>query len=227
MKQEEKKFQENGKRYLVVFRLSSDLLKQYYRSINIKQSWDDISRFMKSNGFEHLKDTTYISKAAMSEPKFFKTISSLVSKYPWLYLSNDVFKCYSVDKEFSFADIVKGNYGLLDRIHLLEQNPPGQNRGLSSAQPPAAPSGKQRQPPAPPVPPVQQNPDTVTVSISELKEYFEADVELQVTVKKSDLEQAKKQAEAKKQSNTKSGGSEKSEEPPTQSKPKPTHKPKR
>ena len=75
--------------------------------------------------------------------------------------------------------------------------------------------------------PVQQNPDTVTVSISELKEYFEADVELQVTVKKSDLEQAKKQAEAKKQSNTKSGGSEKSEEPPTQSKPKPTHKPKR
>ena len=108
MKQEEKDFQENGKRYLVVFRLSSDLLKQYYRSINIKQSWDDISRFMKSNGFEHLKDTTYISKAAMSEPKFFKTISSLVSKYPWLYLSNDVFKCYSVDKEFSFADIVKG-----------------------------------------------------------------------------------------------------------------------
>lgn len=227
MKQEEKKFQENGKRYLVVFRLSSDLLKQYYRSINIKQSWDDISRFMKSNGFEHLKDTTYISKAAMSEPKFFKTISSLVSKYPWLYLSNDVFKCYSVDKEFSFADIVKGNYGLLDRIHLLEQNPPGQNRGLSSAQPPAAPSGKQRQPPAPPMPPVQQNPDTVTISISELKELFEAGADFEVTVKKSDLEQAKKQAEAKKQNSNKSEDSEKSEEPPTQNKPKPTHKPKR
>lgn len=227
MKQEEKDFQENGKRYLVVFRLSSDLLKQYYRSINIKQSWDDISRFMKSNGFEHLKDTTYISKAAMSEPKFFKTIISLVSKYPWLYLSNDVFKCYSVDKEFSFADIVKGNYGLLDRIHLLEQNPPGKNRGLSSAQPPTTLSGKQCQPPAPPMPPVQQNPDTVTISISELKELFEAGADFEVTVKKSDLEQAKKQAEAKKQSNTKSGDSEKSEEPPTQSKPKPTHKPKR
>ena len=227
MKQEKNEFQENSKRYLVVFRLSSDLLKQYYRSINTKKSWDDISRFMKSNGFEHLKDTTYISKAAMSEPKFFKTITSLVSKYPWLYLSNDVFKCYSIDKEFSVADIVKGNYELLDRIHLLEQNSPGKNRGISSAQPSAAPSGSQRQPPAPSVPPVQQNLDTVTVSISELKECFEADVELQVTVKKSDLEKAKKQAEVKKQSNTKSEDSEKFKEPSEQNKPKQRRKPKR
>lgn len=213
--------------YFLAFDLNIDNLKMYYPNKNINQAWDDIKRFMTKNGFEHNQYSAYISKDRITQYKIRSVMRSMYKKLPWFPLcANKVMlsELNSQEKLLTSITKIKAIKILIDK---LKANPPGKNRGLSSAQPPAAPSGKQRQPPAPPVPPVQQNPDTVTVSISELKELFEAGADFEVTVKKSDLEQAKKQAEAKKQSSTKSGDSEKSEEPPTQSKPKPTHKPKR
>ncbi len=206
---------ENGQRYLVMFRLSSDLLKQYYDTSNIKKSWDDISRFMKKNGFEHLKDTTYVSKSKMNEPLFLKIVESLISKYPWLYLSNNVLKCYSIDKEFLISTIIGNKHSLLNRIDLLQKFPPGLNRGGFSV------SGKKQNSPKPAIPPTPTKPDTVTVPLEDLKEIFEAGVDMNVTVKKEELEKAKKQVEDKKQQ---SGASKKTTAPPEQKK---TNKPKR
>ena len=215
------------KYYFLSFDLNIDNLKLYYPNKNINQAWDDIKRFMTKNGFEHNQYSAYISKDRITQYKIRSVMRSMYKKLPWFPLcANKVMlsELNSQEKLLTSITKIKAIKILIDK---LKANPPGKNRGLSSAQPPAAPSGSQRQPPAPSVPQVQQNLDTVTVSISELKECFEADVELQVTVKKSDLEEAKKQAVAKKQSNTKSEDSEKSKEPPEQNKPNPNRKPKR
>lgn len=213
--------------YFLSFDLNIDNLKMYYPNKNINQAWDDIKRFMTKNGFEHNQYSAYISKDRMSRYDIRDFMESMYKKLPWFPLcANRVMlsELNSQEKLLTSITKIKAIKILIDK---LKANPPGKNRGISSAQPPAAPSGSQRQPPAPPVPPVQQNPDTVTVSISELKECFEADVELQVTVKKSNLEKAKKQAEVQKQSNTKSEDSEKIKEPSEQNKPKQRRKPKR
>ena len=215
-------------RYLIMLQLSSQQLNLYsYDTHGLSGIWKKISGFMKKHKFEKIKDTTFISNQPITYQYLSDTITELINNHPPLALGSNVIRCYSVDREINIDTILSFEKDLVAEIQALQQFPPGKNRGISSAQPLAAPSGSQRQPPAPPVPPVQQNPDTVTVSISELKGCFEADVELQVTVKKSDLEEAKKQAVAKKQSNTKSEDSEKSKEPPEQNKPNPNRKPKR
>ncbi len=213
--------------YLISFKLSGDKLKQYYETNLSTSPWKKIEGFLNKAGFSRTKDSEYISDWKMSIADAYQLLAKMIDQMPWIATSNDVFSMYAVEGEIKISDVIRQSNLLHGKIKKLIDNPPGHSRGLSSAQPPAAPSGSQRQPPAPSVPPAQQNPDTVTVSISELKECFEADVELQVTVKKSDLEKAKKQAEAKKQSNTKSEDSEKSKEPPEQNKPRSNRKPKR
>lgn len=213
------------KYYFLSFDLNIDNLKLYYPNKSINQAWDDIKRFMKKNSFEHNQYSAYISKDRMSRYDIRDFMESMYKKLPWFPLcSNKVMLSELNSQEKILTSIVKIK-AIKAMIDKLKDNPPGQNRGISSVQNPAVLSGKQQ--PAPPMPQVQQKTDTVTVSLSELKEYFEAGVEMEVTVKMSDLKQASKKVEEKKQSNTKSGDSEKSEEPPIKNKPKHTHKPKR
>lgn len=219
-----KKHEDKSKksRYIFMFQLASQKLELFYdpTKSEITTAWKEIQRFFKKHKFEHLKDTTYISKSELSEAKFYQIINSLFIKNSWLALSNDTMKCYSINKEIDVYSVIAMNRQLVDDIHAAEVFPPRLVREDFSLESESNRSAKQQENKA-------KQEDTVTVSISELKECFEADVELQVTVKKSDLEKAKKQAEAKKQSNTKSEHSEKSEELPEQNKPRSNRKPTR
>lgn len=179
------------KYYFLSFDLNIDNLKLYYPNKNINQAWDDIKRFMTQNDFEHNQYSAYISKDRITQYKIRSVMRAMYQKLPWFPLcANKVMLSELNSQEKLLISITKIK-AIKTMIDKLKANPPGQNRGLSSAKKPATPSG------------IQQNSDTVIVPISELKEYFEAGVELEVTVKRSDLEKAKKQAEVKKQSNDK------------------------
>ena len=206
------------KYYFLSFDLNIDNLKMYYPNKNINQAWDDIKRFMTKNGFEHNQYSAYISKDRITQYKIRSIMKSMYQKLPWFPLcANKVMLSELNSQEKLLTSIIKIK-AIKTMIDKLKANPPGQNRGLFTAKKPTAPSGNNRHSTASPT---QQSPDTVTIPISELKECFEADVELQVTVKKSDLEQAQKQAEAKKQSSTKI------QDPDKQDKAAKPHKPKR
>lgn len=188
--------------YFLSFDLNLDNLKLYYQNKNINQAWDDIKRFMKKNGFEHNQYSAYISKDRMSRYDIRDFMESMYKKLPWFPLcANRVMLSERNSQEKLLTSIakIKAIRILIDK---LKANPPGQTRGISSAQ----------------NPPVQQKTDTVTVSLSDLREYFEAGAEMKVTVKRSDLKATKKQAESKQQKKSQT------ENPPEQGKAK---KPKR
>lgn len=197
MEKSKKDNRPNQERYILAFQLSSQKLSLYYDlEKNPAEARTAISKFLKRHGFERIKDTTYISKSKISKSALFDVLGELFERHSWFALSNDTIKCYSINKEIDIYSIIAQNKDLVTEIEVMEAFPPGQARGISSAKNPSAPSGKQQQP-APSMPQVQQKNETVTVSLSELKEYFEAGVEIEVTVKRSDLEAAKKQAESK------------------------------
>ena len=205
--------------YFLSFDLSIDNLELYYSNKNINQAWDDIKRFMTKNGFEHSQYSAYISKNKMSMYDIRDFMKSMYIRLPWFPLcANKVMLSELNSEEKLIASIakIKTIKAMIDNIKV---NAPGKDRGHSFTKTSVKLLGERPQQ-SKKTPQGQVVSDTVTVSISELKECFEADVELQVTVKKSDLEQAKKQAKTNKQSNTKSGDSEIFEEPPTQIKPK-------
>lgn len=203
--------------YLISFKLSGEKLNRYYDTSISTSPWKRIEGFLSKAGFSRTKDSEYVSDRKMSTADAYQLLAKMVDKMPWIATSYDVFNMYSIKGEIKISEVIRQSDILHGKIKKLIDNPPGQTRGISSAKNPSAPSGKQQQP-VPSMPPVQQKSETVTVSLSELKEYFEAGVEMEVTVKRSDLEAAKKQTESKQQKKSQT------ENPPEQGKAK---KPKR
>ena len=97
----------------VNFDFSADNLRAYYPNRSITQAYDDVKRFLTSNGFEHRQGSGYISVVALSGSEFNRIISRMFANYPWML------------KTLKTADvtIVEDEFDLLEKYRQQKETP--------------------------------------------------------------------------------------------------------
>lgn len=201
--------------FYVIFDLANNELEKFYHNKNINQSWYDIERFLKKSDFTHIQKSGYVSNDKISGYHMNSILNKMFEKMPWLLLCAKRIDVVTSTQKRNIVDIFSQLPKFSQKINELLKDPPRLSMGGFSV------SGKKQNSPKPAILPTPTKPDTVTVPLEALKEIFEAGVDMNVTVKKEELEKAKKQVEDKKQQ---SGASKKTTAPPEQKK---TNKPKR
>jgi len=66
------------------FDLNTKKLKEHYLNKNYTEAYNDIKKFLIKNGFEHKKDSDYISKEKLKPSEVAFIIQDLTKKYIWL-----------------------------------------------------------------------------------------------------------------------------------------------
>jgi len=66
------------------FDLDINKLKEHYPNKNYTEAYNDIKKFLIKNGFEHKKDSDYISKEKLYSHDIQDMIEHLTIKYNWL-----------------------------------------------------------------------------------------------------------------------------------------------
>ena len=92
-----------------------------------------IEGFLYKAGFSRTKDSEYVSDWKMSKADAYQLLAKMVEKMPWIATSYDAFNMYSVKGEIKISEVIRQSDILHSKIKKLIDNPPGQNRGLSSA----------------------------------------------------------------------------------------------
>ena len=184
------------------FDLSMKLLEQYYPGADLKKAWSDILKHMTSNGFEHRQYSGYMSQNKLDEIQTYEVAFKLFNSLNWLANCAKRFDSTAIINEQNFdflMEFKKQNpllYSKLDKENVkIPHNPPVLDREDFSL-------SKKQNSSKPAIPPTPTKLDTVTLPLEELKEIFETGVDMNVTVKKEELEKAKKQVEDKKQQST-------------------------
>lgn len=173
--------------FYVIFDLANDELEKFYPNKNINQSWYDIERFLKKSDFAHIQKSGYVSNDKISGYHMNFILNKMFEKMPWLLLCAKRIDVVTSTQKRNIVDIFSHIPKFSTKINELIKNPPRLNREDLSV------SGKKQKSPK------STKADTVTVSLEELKKIFEAGVDMNVTVKKEELEKAKNQTEDKKQ----------------------------
>jgi len=66
------------------FDLDINKLKEHYPNKNYTNAYEDIRKFLTNNGFEHKKDSDYISKEKIKPYEVEYIIQDLTKQYTWL-----------------------------------------------------------------------------------------------------------------------------------------------
>jgi len=66
------------------FDLDINKLKEHYPNNNYTEAYNDIRKFLKNNGFEHIQGSGYISKNKLKPSGIEDIIKDLVKEYIWI-----------------------------------------------------------------------------------------------------------------------------------------------
>ena len=181
--------------FYVIFDLANNELEKFYPNKNINQSWYDIERFLKKSDFAHIQKSGYVSNDKISGYHMNSILNKMFEKMPWLLLCAKRIDVVTSTQKRNIVDIFSQLPKFSKKINEILKDPPVLDREDFSL-------SKKQNSPKPAIPPTPTKLDTVTLPLEELKEIFEAGVDMNVTVKKEELEKAKKQVEDKKQQST-------------------------
>lgn len=73
-----------GSRKVVGFDLDTNAMKKHYPKLSWRDGYEDIRRFMTSNGFEWRQGSVYVSEKPIGQKKTVGLILQIKEKYPWL-----------------------------------------------------------------------------------------------------------------------------------------------
>ncbi|HDX6240634.1 TPA: hypothetical protein RPW09_001648 [Campylobacter fetus subsp. venerealis] len=94
-------------RKMINFDLDTKILEQEYPKKDYRQAYDDIKKFMLSNGFEHRQGSGYLSLKSMSTYDVAIFISDISEKFDWLANSAKKFDITNVGKTYDLLDNLK------------------------------------------------------------------------------------------------------------------------
>ena len=113
-------------RQAINFDLDVNNLKIHYKNNSYTNAYDDIKRFLLSNGFEHRQGSGYVSIKPINRIDTMDVIRSLSHKYDWFPKCVNKCDVTSVGREYDALDylgITKGlGYESENSEKFLEQN---------------------------------------------------------------------------------------------------------
>ena len=158
------------------FDLSMKLLEQYYPGADLKKAWSDILKHMTLNGFEHRQYSGYMSQNKLDEIQTYEIAFRLFNAQR--FDSTAIINEQNFDFLMEFKKQNPLLYSKLEEKNIkIPYNPSELDRedfSLSKKQSSQLPK------------PTQKEPETVTISLEDLKEIFEAGVDMNITVKKEE-----------------------------------------
>ena len=95
-------------RKMINFDLDTKILEQEYPKKDYRQAYDDIKRFMLSNGFEHRQGSGYVSLKSMSNYDVARFTSEISEKFHWLANSAKKFDITNIGKTYDLLDNLRG-----------------------------------------------------------------------------------------------------------------------
>ena len=161
------------------FDLSIQFLNQHYPKVDINQSWSDIAKYMKSNGFSHRQYSGYLSLDKMNESQMVKAAMDMYKALPWLSSCAEKFDSTAIIEEqtFDLNETYKQNVGkkiIVPVKKILTVSDPPQSKGEDL------------------ILPKDEKQDFVEMSLTseQFKKLTEAGINLTVMVDSKDLQKA-------------------------------------
>lgn len=106
------------------FDLDTKALQQYYPSTNWRKAYDDINKFLISNGFEHRQGSGYVSKLPIKNTTIIAQIQNLSKTFSWISKCINRLDVTNIGNSFDMVDIIKDASleNDIDNISLSEKN---------------------------------------------------------------------------------------------------------
>lgn len=89
------------------FDFDTKALQKYYPSPNWRKAYDDINKFLLTNGFEHRQGSGYVSLQRMDNYSVEMLLKRLSSQFAWLSKSVKHFDVTNIGISFDMLDIIK------------------------------------------------------------------------------------------------------------------------